>query len=243
MRWIGVGTAAGMACGTVLGQSLFRQPVYAPGPAYVVGGGGAMGAPDAVVNPAAELDGVSLFQLQPLPPRMMRVHDLVTIIVNQSSKIERDQTLETKKSVTNTAELNALPDLWKMLEARLEAGNRTSGTPGGLPEFGLGANNNFKGEGDYEREDRFTARVTAEVIDVKPNGLLVLEARSSMVTDKEEQTIVLSGICRQEDVSQMNTVQSTALADLRLVSEHRGELKDGANKGLITKFFETLFNF
>lgn len=232
-----------LACGGATGQSLYQQPVYTPGPTHVASGGSALGAPAAVVNPVAELDGFSLFQLQPLAPRMIQVHDLVTIIVNQSSKIERDQSLETKKNVTNAAELSALPDLWKLLELRLEAGNRANGSPSGLPELGLTSNNNFKGEGDYEREDRFTARVTAEVIDVKPNGLLVLEARSSVITDKEEQTIVLSGTCRQEDVSQLNTVQSTALADLKLVSEHKGEIKDGSSKGLITKFFETLFNF
>ncbi|MGD9692852.1 MAG: flagellar basal body L-ring protein FlgH [Phycisphaerales bacterium] len=242
MRWMAcvVGLAVS---GMAMGQSLFRQPVYGPAPSTVRGGAGSMGEPAVKVNPVAELEGVSLFQLQPEPPRMMRVHDLVTIIVNQSSKIERDQTLETKKSAANTAQLNALPDLWKLLQLRLEAGNRTNGSPSGLPEFGLTNTNNFKGEGDYEREDRFTARVTAEVIDVKPNGLLVLEARSSIVTDKEEQTIVLSGVCRQEDVSSSNTVQSTSLSDLRLVTQHEGEVKDGASKGLITKFFETLFNF
>ncbi len=236
--------AAGLALGGLaLGQSLFRQPVYGPGPSTVSGGTGSLGEPAARVNPVAELEGVSLFQIQPLAPRTMRVHDLVTIIVNQSSKIERDQKLETKKRGSNTAQLSALPDLWKLLQLRLEAGNRSNGSPSGLPEFGLTNTNNYKGEGDYEREDRFTARVTAEVIDVKPNGLLVVEARSSIVTDKEEQTIVLSGVCRQEDVSSSNTVQSTALSDLRLVTEHSGEVKDGATKGLITKFFETLFNF
>ncbi len=243
MRWKQIAAAFGLAGGAATGQSLFQQPTYGPGQPVVGTSGGGMGAPVASVNPVAELNGMSLFQIQPEEPRTILLHDLVTIIVNQSSKIERDQKLETKKKLASEAELSALPDLWKLLEARLEAGNRTNGSPSGLPELGLSANNNFKGEGDYEREDRFTARVTATVIDVKPNGQLVLEARSTIVTDKEEQTIVLSGVCRQEDVSSGNTVQSTALADLRLLTEHRGEVKDGANKGVITKIFETLFNF
>ena len=38
------------------------------------------------------------------------------------------------------------------------------------------SNNSFKGDGQYERKDNFTARITATVLEVKPNGTLVLDS-------------------------------------------------------------------
>lgn len=247
----GIGRRAGAALGAAtaavaMSQSLFQRPVQGPGPAMLPGPGGTGAVPSDQppprINPVAELEGMSLYAIQPLSARQFRVHDLITIIVNQSSKIERDQTLDTKKNYTNKAALEAFPDLGKLLEFRLEAGRAGSG-PGALPELNLTANNKFKGEGDYEREDRITARITAEVIDVKPNGSLVLEARATTISDKEEQTMILSGTCRSEDVSATNTVQSTQLADLKLETKHTGDVRDASKKGIIPRVLETIFNF
>src|SRR5690606_24123486 len=100
----------------------------------------------------------------------------------------------------------------------------------------------FTGDGAQERRDTITARITAKVLDVKPNGQVVLEARSSIISD-EEQVMLISGVCRAEDITLTNTVQSTQLADLRLEIHHSGELREAAKKGVLTKLLDTIFNF
>jgi len=90
----------------------------------------------------------------------------------------------------------------------------------------------MKAEGDAERSDRFIARVTAEIIDVKPNGTLVLEARKSVAFGRESKSIVLSGTCREEDVSDANTVTSSQLANLTVVQEMEGDVDRSSKKGL-----------
>jgi len=94
-----------------------------------------------------------------------------------------------------------------------------------------------------DRSDRFSDRITATVIDVKPNGVLVLEAKRTVKKDDEEQNLVLSGECRREDVTQNNTVLSTQLAELTLVSKNTGQVKDSATKGWIPRILEAIFNF
>ena len=126
-----------------------------------------------------------------------------------------------------------------MLEFQLEPGDTTS-----LPvAVGVGNNNKFKGDGQFERKDNLTARVTAEVIDVKPNGTLVLEARKSRQQDEETYTLVLSGVCRSEDITKQNTVQSSQLANLDVKIESDGQVTKTGTKGLIPRIFETIFNF
>ena len=102
---------------------------------------------------------------------------------------------------------------------------------------------NVKGDGKYSRDDTFTDRITAEVIDVKPNGRLTLEARRTVQKDEEIQTLVLSGDCRREDVTNANTVLSTQLMGLTLLVHNEGNVKDTASKGWITQVLEAVFNF
>jgi flagellar L-ring protein precursor FlgH len=81
------------------------------------------------------------------------------------------------------------------------------------------------------------------VIDVKPNGILVLEARKTIQKNEEHQSIVLSGQCRTEDVTNANSVLSSQLAELTLISKQEGQVKDAATKGWIPRIIEALFAF
>jgi len=65
---------------------------------------------------------------------------------------------------------------------------------GASPSVDLTGSRNFKGEATVDRSDSVTTRVTAEVLDVKPNGTLVAcRRRKKIKNDEEEQTLLCSG--------------------------------------------------
>lgn len=224
------------------GQPGQEQPGAAPGPmvnpappTVVAGGDGA-----TVANPAAgALEGLSMFVVTPVPPKRYGKHDLVEIIVNESSAQKFTQTSDHKKDYNLTAELSKFPSL----KALIEAATIEEGIGSVKPGIGLKSNNKFKGEGKMNRQDQVTARITATVLDVKPNGTIVLEARESISTDREVSTMVLSGTARAEDITRSNTVQSSQLANLTIKIEHSGDVKNASEKGLIPRVFEAIFNF
>ena len=168
----------------------------------------------------------------------MQVHDTVFIIINETSKQSSTSKLDTKTSVSNQGKLNSIPDLAALLELQLKNGDSNP-----LLTVGVSGNENWKGDGKYERSDRFTDRIAASVIDVRPNGTLVLEARRTIGKDDEVQTVLVSGIARREDITNANTVLSSQLADLAIMSETSGELREATQKGWITRVFEAVFNF
>ena len=182
----------------------------------------------------------SFTSVRPAEPRQFAVHDLVTIVVRELSQADSSASLETEKDAQFDGAVNAFPDmqLSQLLDFQL-AGSRLANPPKLDVELG----NQWEGEGTYERKDSVSDRVTARVIDVKPNGLLVLEARKSIRNDREGLQIVLTGTCRAEDVSIDNTVLSTQLYNLHLDRQHEGELRKSTKKGLITKVLEGLFSF
>jgi len=205
-------------------QSLFLQA----SPAYV-------GLDE---NPAAPLRGLSLTMVEPPPPRTFALHDLVTIIVDETTRAEADQSLDTKKDYKLDGSIEAFPSLAELAELRLVTGGRTP-----VVEWQANHKSDYKGDGQYERTDRLVVRITAEVIDVKPNGNLVVEAKKTVVKDDEEQVIVLSGTCRGDDVTDDNTILSTQLADLHVAVHNEGQVKKASEKGLIPRVLDTLFAF
>lgn len=212
------------------GQSLYERPV-ADGPARE-------GVPVAGAAPSAPLNEVSLMAVEPPKPREFQAEDLVTIVISERQKLDRKQKGESKKNYDNDFAIEAFIDLINLLETRIEPTSSEH-----LPVLSLKADNNFKGDAKYLREDKLTDRLTAKVLEVKPNGTLVLEARRQWTTDEEDQVAVLSGICRAEDITDQNTVQSNQLYDLRLVVENNGDLDRTTKKGLIPRIWETLVNF
>ena len=184
---------------------------------------------------------VSIVAVRAPEPRLFAVHDLITVIVRESIKNESEGELETEKEVTLTGSIPAFPNLNLSDLANLQL--EPSLYEKGVPRLDISLNKDFEGEGSYERKDTFTTRLTARIIDIKPNGTLVLEARKLIQSDEEILNIVLTGTCRKEDVTVDNTVLSTQIYDLKLIKEHEGEIRKATKKGLITKFFDVLFNF
>ena len=199
--------------------------------------------PTNTANGASTRDGSELAQLsvmaiEPPRPREFKMHDLVTIIIDETSRQQAEQSLKTDKKYDNDSSINALIDPWELLELRLRQGDLKDVT---LLDIANKAK--FDGKGTFERNDRLQMKIQAEVIDVKPNGVLVLEAKKFIDKNGETQETVLGGICRQEDITQSNTVFSTQLANMSLTTKSTGEVDKAGKKGLIPRVLETIFAF
>jgi flagellar L-ring protein precursor FlgH len=200
--------------------------------------------PKVAINERGEADSgamlkeVSMTYIDPPKPRTYKVHDQITIIIDETSRESSKQTLDTKKDYDKSAALTKFPSLEALLDLQLQGGGNDN--PAAL---GINSKDKYKGEGTYDRSDRFSARITAKIIDVKPNGILVLEARKTIQKNEEFQSIVLSGQCRTEDVNNANSVLSSHLAELTLISKQEGQVKDAATKGWIPRLLDALFAF
>jgi flagellar L-ring protein precursor FlgH len=85
--------------------------------------------------------------------------------------------------------------------------------------------------------------MSGTVVDVKPNGTLVVEAVSRNTVNQEQLTYTLSGVCRVEDIAADNTILSTQLANLNLTMQTKGEVYDGTRRGWLNKFLDKVNPF
>ncbi len=181
---------------------------------------------------------VSYFAVAVPEPKVIKKHDLVTIIVREESQYSSEGTAEIKRDSKLEAAITDFVKL-KLKNVEIEGG----GIGPVPPRVALDGSRESKGEGTVDRSDRFTARITAEVLDVKPNGTLVLQARKRIKTDDEEQAFVLTGVCRAEDITADNSILSTQLYDLELAKRHKGDVRNATRRGWGGKLLDVISPF
>jgi len=186
----------------------------------------------------ARLADVSFGAVPEPQPRVLRKHDQITIIVREESAFSTKGRSELKKEAEFEARLEEFINL-KIRNAEIEGG----GVSGPIPAVRATGKRDFKGEGTVDRSDSFTTRVQAEVVDVKPNGTLVLQARSHIKTDDEERYFVLSGSCRVEDVNADNTILSTQLFDKDLRHSSKGTVRESTKRGWLSHLLDAVSPF
>ncbi len=185
-------------------------------------------------NPTLERH--SLVAVKAPEPRKFKMHDLVTIIIREQQIYESESDLEQQKKFDVRSQLN---EFFKIEDGQLGASSFLRGKPGVDFKF----DTRVQHEAEKEREDRFTTRVTGEIIDVKPNGNLVIEARGETQFDSENVVITLTGIARAVDITADNSVLSTQLADKRIMVTTDGAVRDGSRRGWVTRLLDVLRPF
>lgn len=184
----------------------------------------------------ARIAAVSLLAVPPPQPRTLKKHDLIQIIIRESTQASSKGNTDAKKETSLDAHL----DNYLKLTKQFQVEGVVPTTP--LALVGA-ANSQFKGDATSVREDSYTTRIGAEVIDVKPNGTLVIQAKKHIKLDEEEMDYILSGVCRVDDIGADNTVLSTQLHDMELTETTKGVVRDTNNRGFLTKLLSTLNPF
>ncbi len=187
---------------------------------------------DGPPPPNEVLLAASLIAVEAPKPRKIRVHDRITIVIREEKRSTTDSELKREKKWEIAAELKQwirLNEDHKLVPQVFPMGN---------PAIDLEYDDKYQGKGKVGRKDSLITRVTATVIDVKPNGDLVLEAKKDIKIDEDRQLIRLTGICRSEDVTAQNTVLSTQLAEARIDIQHSGPARDAARRGWLVRIWD-----
>lgn len=189
-----------------------------------------MAAPDPN---RAKLSTVSFYAVPEPQPKTIKKHDLVTIIIREESEYTSDGKTDLKKNA----------DFDARLEQMVKFGGKYPWIQGGaikepIPEIAMSGARNFKGEAKVDRSDSFVTRISAIVVDVKPNDTFAIQARKHIKHDEEEAEYTLTGLCRAADLTPDNTVLSTQVHNLEIELVHKGAVTDTTKRGWVPKLLD-----
>lgn len=153
--------------------------------------------------------------------RLHKTGDLVTVLIIEDA------------SATSTADTGASRDA----SVGISVAN-----PVTTKAFGVGTNNDFSGGGRTQRAGRLLGQLTVSVRDMAPNGDLVVGGEQVLEINGERQVIRLEGRVRPRDISELNTVLSSRVADAKISFAGDGVLGERAQPGWWHQLL-TIFGF
>jgi flagellar L-ring protein FlgH len=160
-----------------------------------------------------------------------RIHDVVSIVVTESLAASTDG------EVKNSRASNATSGLTSLFGA-LKGSNSLQNLIGATASSGLTA------QGQSTTNSSLATTFGAEVVDVLPNGMLVVQATRQLTFSEQTQLIRLRGLVRPEDVSNQNQVLSTAMTDLELEVTGKGIVNDSTyRQNPLVRFLEKVLIF
>ena len=166
------------------------------------------------------------------PPPEIELYDIITIIVDEKSQVISEGEMDRRKK----SNFNAVLKDWVLLRNwNLIPDPQSKGDPTISAEW----NNKLRSEAGMETQEAMKSRIACRVVDIRPNGNLVLEGHSSIRVNSEAWDFSLTGEIRPDDVQPNNTVLSENVANLRIHKREEGHTRDGYRRGWLLKFLDT----
>jgi flagellar L-ring protein precursor FlgH len=164
-----------------------------------------------------------------------RTGDILTITVQETATAQNSQ--QRKDSRTSSLQDSVGQFLFSSAASKLGTHN------GELPSISLSGSSSYTGGGQVNNSQTLSASAAVLVVDVLPNGNLVIEGVRLVTFAGESQYMVLHGLVRPDDIATDNTILSTNIADARVQFYSQGSLTDMQNRGWISKLYEKLRPF
>ena len=149
--------------------------------------------------------------------RASQVDDIITIVVTESASAVASGVTNTSRKSTAK---NTITSLAGALAADSPLGNLAN----------LANTQQIQGTGQTSRNISISTTLTARVVDVTPNGNLVVEGLKDISVNSEKQTIHVRGLVRPADLSTANAVPSTRVADLQVQVNGKGVVGDAIKR-------------
>jgi len=142
------------------------------------------------------------------------LNDLIVIHVVESTTAAADGAVKSARSLSASSGISAF-----------------MGTPGptaGIQNiFSPSSSRTLDGQAQTSSNSALSTSLSGRVVDLLPNGFLVIEAVREMDMNNQHQTVIIHGVVRPGDIGPNNAVPSTAISNLEVELKGHGVISDG----------------
>jgi flagellar L-ring protein precursor FlgH len=203
----------------------------------VVGAGAELAAPRPQVDATRArrrpmtLGEASWTYQPPEEPRELKLHDQIVVLVDEKTQVISEGEMDRRKKADGTF---TLADWIKLDGLSLVPDPQSQGEPAISGQM----QSKYRAESELETRDSMKFRISCEVVDIRPNGILLLEGRRAIRNNNDVWEMWLMGRIRPQDVLPNNTVLSENVADLRIIKRESGHVRDGYRRGFLMRFLD-----
>jgi flagellar L-ring protein FlgH len=157
------------------------------------------------------------------------IGDVLTITIIEDSKVDNKAKRDLQKETARSSAFNGDLNIDHVLPS--------------IPGFTMDAQSasELTSKADFKDERSFEDSISVVVIDILPNGNLVVIGTRDRNIAGDIQTIEVSGIVRPSDIAYDNTVESARVANFRIVSKNGGVSAPYTSPGWLGRIFDVLW--
>ncbi len=157
------------------------------------------------------------------------IGDVLTIKIIEDSKVDNKAKRDLQKETARSSDFNGRLEIEDLIPS--------------MPGFTMSAAsaNELKSKADFKDERSFEDSVSVVVVDILPNGNLVVIGTRDRNIAGDIQTIEVSGIVRPSDIAFDNTVRSEQVANFRIVSQNSGVSSPYTKPGWLGRIFDIIW--
>ena len=159
------------------------------------------------------------------------LNDLIVIQVVESTTAAEDGAVKTARTFSASSGISAFMG--------------TLGPNNSMQNmFSPSSSRTLNGQGQTSSNATLTTSLSGRVVDVLPNGFLVIEAEREMYMNNQHQTVTIHGVVRPGDIGPNNAVPSTSISNLEVELKGKGVISDGvAPPNRLVQFILKLVGF
>ena len=182
-------------------------------------------------GPALRVANCSWVYQKSEPPPHLKLQDIVTIIVSEKNALDSEGDVNRRK----TGVFNAQLQNWVSLKGlSLKADPLKSGQP----QANGTLDQEYRANMELQTKASLTFTIAATIVDIRPNGNLVVEAHRHVKVNEDIWDQSLSGLIRPQDVLPNNTVLSQNIAELMIDKREVGHVRDGYSRGWLSRLYD-----
>ena len=150
--------------------------------------------------------------------RARHVGDILTVTIEIKDEAAISNTTSRSRSGSDDVSVQAASGLTAIADTLLPGGGALN------PAVQAESTSDSSGSGQISREEEITLRLAATVVNVLPNGHMVIRGSQEVRVNFELRDLQITGIVRPEDISRQNVITYDKIADARIAYGGRGQL-------------------
>jgi flagellar L-ring protein FlgH len=169
--------------------------------------------------------------------RASQVGDILTIDISFDDKAQFNNETQTQRT---TQEQSGAPNVMGF-ETQLQKILPHAASPASLLNISGSSNND--GKAAITREEQVTLEVAAIVMQVLPNGNMVVQGHQELRVNNEVRDLQITGVIRPQDIGATNTTTLDKLAEARVSYGGRGQLTNDQQPRYGTQLLDVVAPF
>jgi flagellar L-ring protein precursor FlgH len=190
----------------------------------------------SLFNPQDSRQGITLTEYswtyqRPVEAHPIRLHDIITVLVEEKTAVVSQGQMDRKKKAYGDLILKN----WILFKGLAVVPDPQSA---GDPHIRGEVDNKMQSQGNFQARDSLKMSIACNVVDIRPNGNLIIEGRKTIKNNEDSWEYSLNGEIRAEDVLPNNTVLSQNVSNMDLRKRESGHVRDSYRRGWFLEWLD-----